>query len=237
MPSDLSLPASVQQAGPPDFSQGRQTYTHSSQAEAVALPRVPPPKPISFDDNPDVLALKSAISILQLQRQRAVGDMQVLAQAKAEALEKPDEFVRDLVAGQVRQAPDPLSNLGADLAGGADAMDNDEEGEDDEGGAVDVQRAANAPHAWAQLPGPQDITRCPPVNWSQYAVVGESLDKLHAEQLAAPTPGVPAIIGPGGALDLKTDSRGPEPQRFVGVTAPYVPGRDKLEKKPKGNKR
>jgi hypothetical protein len=219
----------------------------------VALPGPPPPEPISFDANPDVLAVKSAISILQLQRQRALADMQALARARAEALERPEAFVADLAAGRVgQQGPGSLSRPGGGLAGvgngGGNAMDEDddddgddgndeEEEEEDEGGAVDVKRAKASPRAWRDLPRPQNVVRCPPVNWSQYAVVGESLDKLHAEQVAAPTQGVPAVIGPGGALDLRVENRGPEPSRLVGVAAPYVPGRDKLDKKPKGGRR
>jgi len=52
------------------------------------------------------------------------------------------------------------------------------------------------------LPTPQSVVRCPPINWAQYGVVGDSLEKLHAEQMAAPTPGVPLPLGPGGSYEF-----------------------------------
>jgi hypothetical protein len=234
------LPAQIQKvpplpATPQDFSQGRQTYTHNSQTEAAALPQLPPPEPIAFDTNPDVLALKSAISILQIQKRRALGDMQALARAKEEALERPDDFAEDLSSGRVRQASGPQTGLGSGHGvsdtGDSMAVDDEDEAEDDEGGAVDLRRATSPARAWTDLPQPQNIVRCPPINWSQYAVVGESLDKLHAEQVAAPTSGVPAVIGPDGALNLKMNSQGPQPTRLVGIAAPYSPSRDKLGKR------
>jgi len=94
------------------------------------------------------------------------------------------------------------------------------------------------PAAWRQLPKPQNVVRCPPINWSQYGVVGESLDKLHAEQVAAPTPGAPVVLEKGGTYEFKAgDTSGERAQRLVGIAAPYVPGRDKLDKKSKGGRR
>jgi len=78
--------------------------------------------------------------------------------------------------------------------------------------------------------------RCPPINWNQYAVVGESLDKIHKDLLERPSEGVPQRIGADGQL-----VPGGEGQRreFLGVAAPYQPGRDKIEKMStrKGGKR
>jgi hypothetical protein len=75
--------------------------------------------------------------------------------------------------------------------------------------------------------------RCPPINWSKYAVVGDSLSKLHAEQLANPPQGSPAVLGANGTYEFKADAK---PDRYVGIAAPYAPGEDKLEKKPKAGK-
>lgn len=116
-----------------------------------------------------------------------------------------------------------------------------------EGGTQQKQGSSSIPNplhkkrekpAWRKLPKPQTVVRCPPVNWSQYAVVGESLDKLHAEQVAAPTPGAPLVLGPGGTYEFNSNSLGQQeserPQKLVGIAAPYVPGRDKIDSDRKG---
>ncbi|KAJ4295700.1 hypothetical protein N0V88_004402 [Collariella sp. IMI 366227] len=91
----------------PDFALGRPLFTHTTQTDQVA---VTPPRaqPIDFDSNPDVLALRSAITILQLQKARATADIQSLSRAKEAALAHPAAFAADLDAGRVRMAGDPL---------------------------------------------------------------------------------------------------------------------------------
>ncbi|KAK3396488.1 hypothetical protein B0T20DRAFT_417936 [Sordaria brevicollis] len=261
----------------PIFAQGRPTFTHS-QPDQIGIPP-PLPQPIAFDDNPDVLALKSAITILQLQRQRATADIQALNRAKNAALADPGAFVADLAAGRIGMEGDPLLNgPGAgDYDNDNDSEDEDDEDEDDEDqndenlkseassdtdndeqndqvspsassssgspdsqqrdydvdgdGDIPMTNSNTTPNttnsttnhitrrkqprsknnrrinkqqqqqqpAWRTLPKPQTVVRCPPINWAQYAVVGESLDKLHREQLTAPTLGQPAVFGGGGS--------------------------------------
>lgn len=280
----------------PDFALGRPTFTHTTQTDQVGV-APPPAQPIDFDSNPDVLALKSAISILQLQRARATADIQSLSRARDAALGNPASFVADLQAGKVRVEGDPLFS-GTRAAGPAESVsDSDSDSDSDSSDSSDPeperqgetpdsipkpdtatadgdtsmpdappkpattkkpkqkskQRPSSSPNstkppAWQNLPKPQTVVRCPPINWAQYGVVGDSLDKLHAEQLAAPTPGAPAVLGPGGTYEFKAGDRstggsgtgtgGGEPaRRLVGVAAPYNPLRDKLEKKGKGAKR
>jgi hypothetical protein len=92
--------------------------------------------------------------------------------------------------------------------------------------------------AWRTLPKPQNVVRCPPINWAQYGVVGESLDKLHAEQQQAPNQGAPATLTPGaGGLTYEFKGEAGKQERLVGIAAPYAPGKDKLVKKPRGGKR
>jgi hypothetical protein len=247
-----------------------------------------PPQPISFDDNPDVLALKSAISILQLQKARATRDVQSLSRAKEAALTDTEGFIADLASGRVgteadRLFPDlaPQRRATEPVDEEEDDDDSSDEEEDDEEMAQPDQEhdvstnSANAsasesssispkydadkgttsqnrkgkrkkqpgvpPPAWRTLPKPQNVIRCPPINWSQYGVVGESLDKLHAEQQRAPSQGAPATLkpGPGGlTYEFKGESSSnSEQKRLVGIAAPYTPGKDKLEKKPRGGKR
>lgn len=268
----------------PNFGQGRPTFTHS-QPDQVGITQLPAAEPISFDDNPDVLALKSAISILQLQRARATADMQALNRAKAAALADPGAFVTDLADGRVNVEGDPLLS-GRARAVDPDAMEDDDEDsssssedddEDDDEGEdssmsedpiTDGTHTTNQPSrkrkktkpkgsasggdttggstAWRKLPKPQTVVRCPPINWAQYGVVGESIDKLHAEQLAAPTLGAPATLGPGGTFEFKAtpdqipgddQQRQQPPQRLPGIAAPYIPGKDRIEKKPRVGKR
>jgi hypothetical protein len=84
---------------------------------------------------------------------------------------------------------------------------------------------SNAP--WPHLPKPQSVVRTPPINWAQYGIVGESLDKLHADQVARPIEGLPARIGSDGQA---TPVEGGRRHEGLGVAAPYTPGRDKIEK-------
>ncbi|KAK4158136.1 hypothetical protein C8A00DRAFT_11047 [Chaetomidium leptoderma] len=287
--------ATTTHASIPDFALGRPVFTHTTQTEQVGI-APPPAQPIDFDSNPDVLALKSAISILQLQRARATADIQSLSRARDAALANPEAFAADLESGRVRVEGDPLFS-GAGRAGGlpGDDSDSDSESESDpdeqqepEDGNVrqevtpgsedktdsdnaDMADAPNPrkpkpkgkhnpnttttttdttqPPPWHKLPKPQSVVRCPPINWAQYGVIGESLDKLHAEQVAAPTPGAPIMLSTGGTYAFRageggTSQGGSSPaaggqqqqqqRRLVGIAAPYNPMRDKLEKKGKG---
>ncbi|KEY68488.1 hypothetical protein S7711_01260 [Stachybotrys chartarum IBT 7711] len=210
-----------------DPQPSRQTFTHS-QADQVGIPP-PAPRAVDFDSNPDVIALKSAISVLQMQRQRATADIQTLSRVKDEAMQDPEGFATALADGTLHKPPSQPF---------ADADDED----DDEGHVTETETAESSRTAqqqpnpavkWQSLPKPQDVVRCPPINWSKYAVVGESLDKLHAEQVANPPQGVPATIAVSGAYEFKGEG---SKERYVGIAAPYAPGKDKLEKKPKSKK-
>ncbi|TFB04519.1 hypothetical protein CCMA1212_003594 [Trichoderma ghanense] len=195
-------------------SSSRPTFAHSQQADQVGLPP-PPPRPIEFDKNPDVIALRSAITVLQIQKNRATADIQTLSQIKNAAVEHPDEFVRDLVQGKLGQGAQAQSSS-------ASAGANDD--------------AADHEPAWIahSIPKAQDVVRCPPINWSQYAVVGESLDKLHNEQVSRPTQGTPATLGAGGVYQFKGGDG--KQEEYPGVAAPYAPLKDKIDKKTKSRK-
>ncbi|KAI1105233.1 hypothetical protein F4804DRAFT_144025 [Jackrogersella minutella] len=211
---------------PPPPPPPRAAYTHASQRPQTSV-APPPPEPIDFDANPDVLALRSAISVLQIQRRRAEADMGALSRAKAAALAEPEAFVRDLASGRVAVEGDGLF-------GGDSSSSSSEEDEDMEEAAVKPDPDASSARPWTRLPKPQSIVRCPPVNWSQYAVVGESLDKLHAEQQSRPSQGVPAQLAPDGRYEFNGVGR---QERLVGVAAPYAPGKDRIDRRPKGLKR
>ncbi|KAH8820369.1 hypothetical protein F5884DRAFT_849632 [Xylogone sp. PMI_703] len=213
-------------------------YSHS-QPNQTSMPQ-PPLERISFDSNPDALALKSAISILQIQQRKAVGDIQNLQRIKERAMEDPEGFARALAAGKVKTRSDPLFS--------PSAMDeDDEDDEEDAGGAYNNGNGGSripgssmpatleeSTTAWPVIPTPQNIVRCPPINWTQYAIIGDSLDKLHADQQAKPTDGVPAKPGPDGTLVF---GEGPRRLSEAVLAAPYTPGKDRIEKPKKAGKR
>ncbi|KAL6878658.1 hypothetical protein J3F83DRAFT_723417 [Trichoderma novae-zelandiae] len=208
-------PATTAQQQQHSQSSTRPTFAHSQQPDQVGVPP-PPPRPIEFDTNPDVIALRSAITVLQIQKNRATADIQTLSQIKNAAIEHPDEFVRDLVQGRVGQGAQ-RSSASASASAGANDTDDREP-------------------AWIahSIPKAQDVVRCPPINWSQYAVVGESLDKLHNEQVSRPTQGTPATLGAGGMYQFKGGDG--KQEEYPGVAAPYAPLKDKIEKKTKSRK-
>jgi hypothetical protein len=232
---------------PSQPAQPQHRYTHSQPAQTA----IPPPKPIEvkFEENPDVLALKSAASILQIQARNAVKDIQALQRIKERALRDPEAFSRALESGEAGTRLDPLYFPGEDTDEDGEGEGNGDvemEGGDlkangDEGGKMggvkgNRKKGGEGREKWERLPTQQNVVRCPPINWNQYAVVGESLDKIHKDLLERPSEGVPQRIGADGQL-----VPGGEGQRreFLGVAAPYQPGRDKIEKMStrKGGKR
>ncbi|KAK8056684.1 hypothetical protein PG993_001911 [Apiospora rasikravindrae] len=212
---------------PVQFPPPRQSHAYSSHpAQTVVAP--PPPEPIEFDTNPDVLALKSAISILQMQSNNAKKDMVALQKAKDAALEDPDAFIADLENGGVRMAGDTAGAGRPGSSSSSSGADDDTQIKDEN----DETTTKRESKPWSTLPAAQNVYRCPPINWSQYAVTGESLDRLHNEQLARPSQGAPATVAPDGRYEFKGAGKQEE---LVGVAAPYNPLRDKIErKKPKG---
>ncbi|PNY23605.1 Uncharacterized protein TCAP_06434 [Tolypocladium capitatum] len=216
-PTRLPEATTLQPLQPPAT---RQAYAYSQPDQVGIAP--PPPEPIDFDSNPDAIALRSAISVLQVQRTRATADIQALSRVKDEALGDPEAFMRDLAVGRINSRGDAARHT-------TDDDDEDDEDSDEDAGENSKPRARE----WAALPQPQTIVRCPPINWSQYAVVGPSLDKLHAEQVSRPAQGTPASIGANGTYEFKGDGK---QERYPGVAAPYAPSKDRIEKKAKGRK-
>ncbi|KAF2400515.1 hypothetical protein EJ06DRAFT_556813 [Trichodelitschia bisporula] len=173
-----------------------------------ALPR-PPSKPFS-GDNPDALALRSTLSILQLQRQQAERDMVALARQRDAALRDPEAFVAEVQRrGGKSEGGGAGGVLGPTLAGVLRAGRGGEEesggnGEGKEGGV-------------GRLPVPQNVVRAPPINWAKYGVVGAGLERIHEDLKARPVEGVPegVLEGNGGA----------KREAYV-LAAPYSPFAD-----------
>ncbi|KAL4885239.1 hypothetical protein BJY04DRAFT_145009 [Aspergillus karnatakaensis] len=179
-----------------------QAPSHSPAASSLPPPipptfaPEPPPVPISESENPDAIALRSAISVLQVQKQQSLRDIQTLEKMKEAAARDPEKFARDLSAGKLSRK---------DQGGFIDFNHEDADDEDDEG----TNNAAGT------LPTPQNVVRMPPINWAKYQVIGESLDKMHDEQIRRPSLGEPRR------------DEAPAPEYML--ASPYRPLVDKLE--------
>ncbi|KAF7960038.1 hypothetical protein EAE96_001638 [Botrytis aclada] len=173
----------------------RETYTHTQQAPQVSMPQPkPPPQTIDLSQNPDALAVKSAISILQLQMRNAKRDMVTLQRIKERAMKDPEGFIGSLKEGEQREREENARKRGrmdVDTESSSDE-DEDKDEESKEGQQINGAQAENP--KWETLPTPQNIVRCPPVNWAKYGIMGESLDRLHADQIREPSQGMPATI-------------------------------------------
>ncbi|OAX79073.1 hypothetical protein ACJ72_06607 [Emergomyces africanus] len=196
---------------------------------APAFMTEPLPVPISERDNPDVIALHSAISILQLQKQRALRDIKTLDHLKHSAAAHPEAFASELAKGN-------LTSTAGDIFNPTGLEDEDE---DEEPGPVEQRTTAGentasalhegaammdtdklpSPPSFGKIPSPQQVVRMPPINWAKYHIVGRPLDKLHEEQRRRPSSG-----------ELRRDEA-PSQQRAQEhfIAAPYRPFTDILE--------
>lgn len=197
--------------------------------------------PISESTNPDAIALRAAMSVLQLQRQQALRDMETLQTQKKAAVADPEAFARDVISGKIkargmRNILGPVGELQHELSG----ADPRREGEPN-GGPTDVAEDAvemdeaedegdkhMAERIFGEIPSAQNVVRMPPINWTKYHIVGESLDKLHEEQRSRPVAGQPLRD-----RDLKPKQRAPEHV----IASPYDPFKDKMDVKEKGRTR
>lgn len=175
---------------PPRPSYSPVTPTLSQANLSIAEhPTRPPPEwieepealPVSSEDNSDAIALRAAISILQLQRERSLRDIRTLDKMKVEALRQPESFAEHLKAGKLSQAPP----VGINNLDDSEDEDVDVEHPDDNGEVPKKEEIGK----FGKFPTPQNVVRCPPINWDKYHIVGESLDKLHAQQRKNPGPG------------------------------------------------
>jgi hypothetical protein len=145
----------------------------------------PAPVPISESDNPDAIALRSAISLLQMQRDKSKRDLKTLQELKTAAVADPEGFTRHLMA-QRKQSPNPnIDPLGPTLSHSPGPESDSTAGAPDGGNGHKGPYATPAGDSitkFPPIPQPQNIVRCPPVNWAKYHIVGEPLDKMHEEQ-------------------------------------------------------
>ncbi|KAI4105368.1 MAG: hypothetical protein LQ339_003432 [Xanthoria mediterranea] len=164
-----------------------ESLSQSSQNQnASQATKVLPLQPFSESDNPDAIALRSAISVLQIQRQQALRDLAALEKQKKLAAADPKAFAMDLMTGEVKEvATGPLSSQT-----GFPLPSNDVQKENGEQVESDSQAHKKTKHlAFGDIPGSQDVVRCPPIEWAKYHVLGQPLDTLHEEQRKRPLDG------------------------------------------------
>ncbi len=130
--------------------------------------REPEALPVSLDDNSDAIAMRAAISILQMQKQQSLKDIKNLEQMRKAAADNPDAFVNDLNDGKLTPQP----RIGIDV----DTEDTSDE----------EQHDASEGSRFGKFPASQNVVRAPPVEWSKYHIVGEPLDRMHDIQRRFP---------------------------------------------------
>ena len=113
-----------------------------------------------------------------------------------------------------------------DEVGEEEDDEDDEDVEDDEDGDAESRGTGKEKDGlesrFPKLPEPQNVFRCPPVNWAKYHVVGESLDKLHEEQMKRPSEGEPQVEaalsqgqGAGNIMKGQVDHLGRAPESVI----------------------
>ncbi|RPB17481.1 hypothetical protein P167DRAFT_479038 [Morchella conica CCBAS932] len=122
--------------------------------------------------NTDSIALRSTLRLLMLQRERARNDIQTLEELRLQALDKPVEFIEYIQ--ELAAAGHPTSS----------SSSSDEEST-----------------TTKDLPKPQEIYRCPTIEWQKYHVLGAPLEKLVEEQQRRPMV-VPQQMQTGGILGV-----------------------------------
>lgn len=213
-----NVPSSYSNTIKPEAQPSHIHHTSPPPPPAEYIQR-PPSLPLDFDSNPDAAALRAAISVLQLQQQKSRRDIQTLEQLKKAAVKNPEGFTRAMRNGDLNPAPLPDNPLAATLAGNDDSEDDMASikqesasavpGSDSTKGTSDVESVKEV--EFPTIPGPQNIVRCPPINWSKYHIIGEPLDRMHEEQRRRPDLGGPWR----------------EPPREAHVAAPYSPWHDR----------
>ncbi|KAJ9631703.1 hypothetical protein H2203_000102 [Taxawa tesnikishii (nom. ined.)] len=186
-----------------------------------------PSRPFSDADNTDAIALRAAISSLQIQRKRAQDDMRTLQRVKEDAVAHPEEFKQELLAraraakskahpATPLQRTTPPSDTSSPSekdagAGAADARSSRPEHHLDDEHSTPPQQISTSDNFRFRTPQMQNVVRCPPINWAKYHIVGEPLERMHRVQQERPSDG---LGGEGRAT----------------IAAPYSPFTDVLEK-------
>lgn len=196
-----------------DLASGNNVYLHGPPED---IPQPPPPVSFSENDNSDAMALRSAISILQFQRQQSQRDMKTLEEQKKVALADVEGFMDAVAAGQIRTTRSGGLIVGPDASMEMEYPTDGPQGDNNKSKTDSDEKAVARETVSMDIPGPQNVVRCPPINWAKYHIVGDPLEKLHDEQQRRPTPGQP-----------HTDEEPTSTTEHV-IAAPYSPWTDRL---------
>lgn len=189
-PSYSPVTPTLPEAALPDQQPAQTLSRPPPSAEFIDQPEA---LPVSLDDNPDAIAMRAALSILQMQRQQSLRDIRDLDKMKTAAIEDPEAFVEHLKASKLSNGP----RQGVDV----DYADqSEEEGENSE--PSDPQ--------FPRFPSAQNVVRAPPVEWTKYGIVGEPLDKMHEAQRRYP-----------GLANTPGASQNPQPHQIAGPYKPF----------------
>ena len=142
--------------------------------------------PSSEDNDLDVIAVRSALSLLQLQRERSKRNIKSLEALKRAAVGDPHAFMYEVQAQRLhcsRSSTDPLGPTFLEIPVDGNAAAGNLESHGRDGKYAEPPAVVSVkPPAFPSIPKAQNVIRCPPVNWAKYHVVGEGLDNLHDNQ-------------------------------------------------------
>ena len=179
-----------------------QSVTTNGPPPAPKFIDTPESQTVNLEENADAIALRAALSILQVQRQQSLKDIRDLDRMKAAAIEDPAGFVEHLKA----------SDTTTGIRQGVDFDVEDDLSEED------VKMDDEKPSKLPKFPTAQNIVRMPPIEWAKYGIVGEPLDKMHDQQRRQP--------GTQPNMSHKQNTR--EGHR---IAKPYDPFTDRIEAK------
>ncbi|KAG8530724.1 uncharacterized protein KY384_004081 [Bacidia gigantensis] len=217
-----------------------QAPEHPPSRPVAAAPQFQetPTKPVDLATNPDAMALRAAMSVLELQRQQALRDMATLERQKGMALAEPQEFAEALQRGDIK-SKDTLRN-GIDSAYSSES-ESDESVEPspvpdsrDTDARERTEGKAERAREFGELPVAQNVVRTPPINWKKYHIVGPALDKLHEAERKDPTEGRPRTDEDLRMEILRSKAKEGQVATFTNqmgqrpIQAPFDPFRDQL---------
>jgi hypothetical protein len=227
--------------------------------QAEFIPR-PPPIPFSGNTNPDAVALRATADILQVQKARATENIQRLEQLKLLNREDPKEFLKQLVAGNLKGSESDKDGIlgptvGPEVERLLAALDMGSKKENEQGdakaGADDKEKipdrkdsvkgddkALDEKKEYPRFPTPQNIVRTPAINWAKYGILGETIDNMHEEQKTNPTLGEPEQLAnrrsqpatPVVETDQALEKGLPPKAPRFVMAAPYDPIKEQMKK-------
>jgi len=246
-----ALPAGGPQNASPPPPAAEKNMQHAAPAQSMTsnMQYLPPPpsQPFSSKDSTDAIALRAAISTLQFQKKKAQEDLRTLEITKNRALQNPQYFRGELIAGRLREQRPQIGGLQAiiDQAESSDESDDeaavlgtDPDNRMDAAAAALAQemRAAELPDSLPSRPPNSSSSEPPPTNSLKPAAFSQipgaqnvvrmphiNWEKYHIvgdvlEQIHEQQRRWPGVSG-------DVQDRG----REFGVAAPYSPFQDVLE--------